>query len=223
MKLPGGEDPGGDLGAEAETSALAEAVDRMAHQLKNPLQAMTVSLEVIRMRAGKEGDPGEVARLAAVVDENIRLVDRRIRMLIALARRSPEEAATAVDLGEQVREAGAALRLDEREDGLGLQVRLPEGDEEGEDLTVRAREGGLLALILAGASCATVSAGDEGPPYLAVGASEDGAWIEVGPRSCPEEGREELVEQARRAGGDVEEGGEDGSVAGPVRFRFPRS
>lgn len=221
MKVPGAGEPE-TLAAEAESSALAEAVDRMAHQLKNPLQAMTVNLEVIRLRAARAEDREELERLADVVDENIRLLDRRIRMLISLARRSPEEKPAALDLGEQVRQALDAFRLDEREDGLGLQVRLPGDDGEGPDLAVRAREGGLLALVLAGAACAAGAGGGE-PPYLAVGASRGRAWIEFGPRAdCPGgDGREELVEQARRAGGEV--GTAEEEPAGrPLRVRFPR-
>ena len=219
LAVPGGEDPG-SLGAEAESSVLAEAVDRIAHQLKNPLQAMTVNLEVIRMRAA-EGDEEETERLTGVVDQNIRLVDRRIRMLIALARRSPEEPRTGVDLAEFLREAAAAFRLDEREDGQGLRLRLPDADGEGDGPSVRAREGALLALVLAAASGARHAAREGNEPYLAAGSDEE-PWVEVGPRGPWESGeqRDELAEQARRAGGEVET---DATGEGPFRVRFPRA
>lgn len=218
LAVPGEEDPG-SLGAEAESSVLAEAVDRIAHQLKNPLQAMTVNLEVIRMRAA-EGDE-ETERLTGVVDQNIRLVDRRIRMLIALARRSPEEPRTGVDLAEFLQEAAAAFRLDEREDGQRLRLRLPDADGEGDGLSVRAREGALLALVLAAASGARHAAREGNEPYLAAG-SDDEPWVEVGPRGPWESGeqRDELAEQARRAGGEVEA---DATGEGPFRVRFPRA
>lgn len=210
----------GALAAEAESSVLAEAVDRIAHQLKNPLQAMTVNLEVIRMRAGK-GDREEAERLTGVVDQNIRLVDRRIRMLIALARRSPDEALTAIDLGELLREAGAAFRLDDREDGLGLRIRLQEAGGNG-GLSIRGREGALLALVLGAASGVRRGSREEESPYLAAGSGDEGPWIEVGP-GTPWESRaqrEELAGQARRAGGEVDSGGGDD---GPFRVRFPRA
>lgn len=220
LAVPGGEDPG-SLGAEAESSVLAEAVDRIAHQLKNPLQAMTVNLEVIRMRAA-EGDEEETERLTGVVDQNIRRVDRRIRMLISLARRSPEEPRTGVDLAEFLREAAAAFRLDEREDGQGLRLRLPDAAGEGEGLSVRAREGALLALVLAAASGARHAARDGDEPYLAAGSGDDGPWVEVGPGGAWEsvEQRDELAEQARRAGGEVET---EATGDGPFRVRFPRA
>lgn len=239
--LPSGEEPG-RLSAEAEGSVLAEAVDRIAHQLKNPLQAMTVNLEVIRMRAGTD-EPGEVRRLADVVDDNVRRVDRRIRMLIALARRSPDEPASAVDLGELLREADEAFRLGERRDGPGLRVRLPDDAAAGTgDLAASAREGGLLALLLTVASRAAESRGDagdeggeggegnggkeEGGPYLAAGRDGDVAWIEIGP-GAPWRGeaeRDELAEGARLAGGEL--AGVEGDRPprrGPVRVLFPRA
>ena len=222
LTVPGGDDPG-TLGAEAGSSVLAEAVDRIAHQLKNPLQAMTVNLEVIRMRAG-EADRDETERLTGVVDENIRRVDRRIRMLIALARRSPDEPLTGIDLAELLREAAAAFRLEEDEDGRGLRLRLPDAGEEGggESLSVRSRQGGLLALVLAAASGARHAARAGEEAYLAAGSDDGGPWIEVGP-GAPWESRgqrEELAAQARRAGGEVA-GAETGD--GPFRVRFSRA
>lgn len=223
MRIPDEDDAGG-LEREADTSAVAEAVDRIAHQLKNPLQAMTVNLEVLRLRAGR-GEREETERVTGVVDENIRLLDRRVRMLIALARRSPEEPYRGLDLAEEVREAGAAFRLDDREDGLGLRFRVPEAGE-GATHSVRAREGQLLALLLAVASAAAGgSGGDE--PYLAVGGDEGGSWIEVGPGAPWGDAAEGEVirRQARRSGADVvspEEAAESRD-AGPFRARFPRS
>lgn len=226
MRIPNGSEAGG-LGSERETSALAEAVDRVAHQLKNPLQAMTVNLEVIRLRARK-GDADAVDRAAGVVDENIRLVDRRIRMLIALARRSTDEAPGSVDLLELVREAGAAFRLDDREDGLGLRLELPDPGASEPELAVRAREGELLALILAGASGAAEAGSGGGSPYLSVEPEEGGVRLEIGPGGPwrDEAAREEMLAQARRAGGDVRApdggGGPEGDGPAPLRVRFPR-
>lgn len=224
MKIP--DRPGeGSLGSERETSALAEAVDRIAHQLKNPLQAMTVNLEVIRLHARK-GEADELERVAGVVDENIQLLDRRIRMLIALARRSPEEPATGLDLGQLVREAGGAFRLDEREDGSGLRLRVPGREAAGEGLAVRAREGELLALILAAASRASEVGTAAEVPYLAVDPVESGARLEVGPGGPwrGQDERDEMLAQARRAGGEVSTTGDETGpgAGGPFRVRFPR-
>lgn len=220
LVVPGAEDPGG-IAAEAESSVLAEAVDRIAHQLKNPLQAMTVNLEVIRMRAGAD-EAEETERLTGVVDEHIRLVDRRIRMLVALARRSPDESLTGIDLMELLREATAAFRLDEREDGPGLRIRPPDAAREGDGPSIRGREGALLAFVLAAASGARHAARSGEEPYLAAGGDDEGGWIEVGPGAPWGSGgqRDELAEQGRRAGGEVV-APEDG--AGPFRVRFPRA
>lgn len=228
MKVPGG-DRSGTLGAEEGTSALAEAVDRISHQLKNPLQAMTVNLEVVRLHARK-GEADEVERAADVVDENVRKVDRRIRMLVALARRSPEDAATGLELGRLIREADGAFRLAEGDDGAGLELRLPDEEEGGGALEVRAREGELLALLLAAASRSAEAASSGERAYLSLAAVDAGVVLEIGPgppwRSDGE--REELFAQARRAFGepsvpDGETGpAGDGEARGPFRVRFPR-
>lgn len=218
----------GALSAEAEGSVLVEAVDRIAHQLKNPLQAISVNLEVVRLRAGEDG---ETDRLTRVMDDAVRTLDRRIRLLVALARRSPEEPVRVVDLASFVRETVAAFRLDDREHGRDVALRTPPG-EVG---PVTVRPGQLVALVMALSEAPTVGArsprvlrvaGDGENGVLAVtgaadaderGSSEAGAGDGpgVGPVLRAEGERyRELAEQARVAGARP-------GAEGELRFEFP--
>lgn len=193
----------GPSSAEPDDSLLAHGVDRIAHQLKNPLQALTVNLEVVRLRAGGTGAAGEIERLTRVMDENVRLLDRRIRLLLALARRSDQEPLKELDLVSFVEDTVAAFRLDEREEGRGVELRIPRG----EALPVRGRPGGLVALLIA---LSDVKGPDgAGPSYLRVGPTDEGVELAAGGRGeGTSEGRlrisgdsyRRLVAQARVAG-----------------------
>lgn len=126
-----------------EEGLLAEAVERMAHQIKNPLQAVAMNLEVIRTRSRKEAPElwEELERFAAAVDQNVELLDRRLRLLLAVGRRGPSDETREMDPAALARDFAAALRLDEEPPG----VRVEGG---GEGLAARGRAGHLLALLL---------------------------------------------------------------------------
>lgn len=128
-------DPRGD-------PTLARALRRMAHQIKNPLQALTVNLEVIRGRVGEEAPEAwkGVERFAGAVDANVRLLDRRLGLLLALAGRGEDDAPTEVDAAALVRDFAAALRFDEEAPGVRV--------EGSADMAARVRSGWLLALLL---------------------------------------------------------------------------
>lgn len=211
---------------------VAEAVDRMAHQLRNPLQAVTVNLEVIRLKAGDAAEAGEeLERLTRVVDENVRLLDRRIAMLIALARRD-EGATESVDLTGYLSEAVSALGLDDGEEGPTLELRSEDAPEQAD---VRARKGALLALLLALARRGR--AAGEAELYLAVSREGERVVMEagIGPEGrgewLPAEARRELERATERAGGEpmpagdgpgsAEEPGRAGDPTAPFRVAFP--
>lgn len=226
---------GEPVGIEGEDPLLATAVDRIAHQLRNPLQAISVNIEVIRLRA-RRSDAGEVDRVAGVVDENVRLLDRRLGYLFDLARRSPEEAVTSVDAADLLAGAAAAFRLDAREDGMLIRVEVPggeagaadaregEGDGEGAALTVEARRGSLLALLL---RLALRLSRETSGGVLRVRGEGERVWLEAVPEEAggwpPGAGEEEMERLARLAGGEPgpTAGGEADAPAG-FRVSFPR-
>lgn len=134
---------GPDVTGEKIDRAVVETLERMAHQLKNPLQAVAMNLEVIRMRVQAEAPEvwEQLDRFARAVDENVRLLDRRVRLLLALGRRSPEDPAEGVDVEELVRDFVAALQLDRDAPAVRIEA-------EGPDRAARARAGYVLELLL---------------------------------------------------------------------------
>lgn len=123
---------------------LASILDRMAHQIKNPLQAVTVNLEVVRMRVRREAPEvwPDVERFAEAVDANARLLHRRLQLVLAMARRSTDDAEEPVDLRALIDDVVGALRFGEE----GPKVRV-EGAERGE-VGVASRVGYLVELVV---------------------------------------------------------------------------
>lgn len=74
-------------------SELGEIARGLAHGLRNPLNALGLSLEEL---AGADSDPARRAELAASARRQIRRVDGSIRSFLALA--ASDEAATAADV-----------------------------------------------------------------------------------------------------------------------------
>lgn len=143
----GGERPEeeGERPEDEEERLLAVAVERMAHQLKNPLQAVAMNLEVVRTRVRSEAPElwEALDRFAGAVDDNVHLLDRRLGLLLALGRRGPGDEAEEVDPARLVRDFAAALRLDREPPGVEV-----EAEPDGDGLAARVRTGHLLALLL---------------------------------------------------------------------------
>lgn len=134
-------------GGEASTvrldAVLRDLVDRMAHQLKNPMQAVIVNLEVVRLHTGREGDrAAEVEPFARAVEESVRSLDRRLRLLIQVSRAADEEPASIAPL-EMVEDLVGALHLDR--DPRPVRLAPEMGDRR--ERTVRARPGHLVACL----------------------------------------------------------------------------
>lgn len=200
-----GRDGGRDPGPGGEDGLLAEAVERMAHQIKNPLQAVTMNLEVIRTRAGREApDLWEgLERFAGAVDQNVELLDRRLRLLLALGRRGPDDPLREVDPAALARDFAAALRLEEEPPGVRVEA-------DGAGLAARARPGHLLALLLETWRRAARAGAERCP--VRVGPAGEGVEVAIGvpPGSVPGARWSRLAEAAGGSGRTEE--GEDGSV-----------
>lgn len=174
----GGASGRGSGGGRLDDGLVAAGVDRISHQLKNPLQTIAVNLEVLRLEAergasaGEAGGDGEIERLTGVISGGVQTLDRRIGMLVALARRSGEAHPRRVSLGEYVRRASATFQLGDADYGRGLEVEVP--GEEG-DVEVLVRPGWLLAFLLEAAAGAHGAAG----ALLRVAAGEECARVEL--------------------------------------------
>ncbi|MFW6010828.1 MAG: hypothetical protein ACOC9H_02805 [Gemmatimonadota bacterium] len=150
---------GGESGSLDPPSGklLASVLDRMAHELRNPLQAVTVNLEVVRMRVGR-GAPevwSDVERFAEAVDANARLLNRRLRLALDIARRAPDDPLETRDLRVLVEDLCGALRMDEERPGVAV-----EGAERGAT-GVEARAGYLVELLVRLLDAARAAATDD--------------------------------------------------------------
>lgn len=180
---------------------LARALDRMAHQIRNPLQAVSANLEVVRTRMAKEAPEswGSLERFARAMDSNVDLLDRRLRLLLALGRRS-DGAVSEVDVAGVARDFAAALGCDEGPPGVRVRG--------GSGVAARARPGWLLTLLFALWEAAAEAGAEESPFNVRDRAGEVSATmplplaaLEVGdgsPRLAPE-----WEEAAERAGGEL--------------------
>lgn len=123
---------------------IAELIDRMAHQMRNSMQAISVNLEVVRTRVRREA-PGlwdELERFAAAADDNVRLLSRRLDLLLAAGRRGPEEEPSTVAPVRLLQDLVAALRFDRDPPVVAV-----EPGEGGADAGVRSPPGALVALL----------------------------------------------------------------------------
>ena len=205
----------GEPVGEATGDLLSEAVERMAHQIKNPLQAVAVNLEVIRSRVRREAPElwEDLERFGRAVDENVGLLDRRLRLLLALGRRGPADELREAAPSELAGDLASALRLDQDAPG----VEIDAGDAGPPGPTGRLRPGHLLAL-LADAWLAAARAGAERTP-VTVHRPEGRVGLAFPvPRSAGED-TDRWAAMAAAAGGELEAVEEDGRTL--VRVTFP--
>lgn len=196
--------------AEGPESALTRALERMAHQIKNPLQAVMANVEVVRARVAKEAPEtwASLERFARAVETNVELLDRRLGLLLALGRRGggpPSE----VDVAGLARDFAAALRSDEGAPGVRV--------EGTSGLAGRARTGWLLALLLELWEAAAEAGAEETPMTVRGEGGEIVAAMQMPRVALAGEGGEPVLrpawrELAERAGGRLSVAEEDGAT-----------
>lgn len=195
----------GELSERKDSSPLHRLVDRMSHQLKNPLQAIVVNAEVVRLRAGREAPDlwAGLERHAAAIDDNVRLLNRRIQLMVLLAR-AADEKPVAVDPAALILDLVGAAHLD----ADPVPVRVENADVGPPAI---ARPGCLVELLFTILEELGSEEGEEesGEVCVTVGSAEDGIRVELvrtpplaePPFSGDEWG--ELAALALRAGGEA--------------------
>jgi signal transduction histidine kinase len=95
--------------------------DSLAHEIKNPLHSMVINLEVLKRRLGRaQGEGADVLRYASVLGEELERVNRRVELLLRLAR--PERGgAEETTLGEVVEELLELVELEARHRGARIE------------------------------------------------------------------------------------------------------
>jgi signal transduction histidine kinase len=67
------------VGAPAPVQRLAIAARTLAHEVKTPLNALAIHLEVLRNKVSEEDDTGQAQRSLSALDSSVRQVDRLVR------------------------------------------------------------------------------------------------------------------------------------------------
>ncbi|HKK07707.1 MAG TPA: histidine kinase dimerization/phospho-acceptor domain-containing protein [Gemmatimonadota bacterium] len=163
-----GREPGAD-----ELELVAQLVGSMAHQLRNPMQAIAVNLEVVRTKVSREAPElwEDLERFASAADQNVRLLNRRLELLVAAGRRRPGEDAATLDPVRLARDLAAAVRFDREPP----RVRVEAG-EGMTDAGVRTPPGALVALVFAMLRAARSAASGE-EVVLRASSAGDGAEV----------------------------------------------
>lgn len=212
----GGPGEGGD--ATAGGGVAARILSEMAHQLKNPMQAIAMNLEVLRGRISREAPElwAELEGYAAAVDRGVRQLDRRLRLVTALGRSDAEASAESVPLGSTVADLVEALRYDRDPPAVQVERRGEEGFE------VRVRPGPLVELLYRLIAAARSRAGEGGVTVVVEAGEGDEVALTVSLGDAgdapagEDEGRWRAL--AERAGGWLEAGGRGRALA---RVTFP--
>ncbi|MEX0912876.1 MAG: histidine kinase dimerization/phospho-acceptor domain-containing protein [Gemmatimonadota bacterium] len=93
---------------ENKLSLVERLAEDLAHEIKNPLHAMVINLEVLRRRLARlEGNGGEdLLRYTGIVTSELERVNRRIDLLLRLTRpyREPEDSSSLSEVFEELRE-----------------------------------------------------------------------------------------------------------------------
>lgn len=148
--------------------------DDLAHEIKNPLHAMVINLELVKRRAAAN-DPQPAIQRAEVVESELHRVHALVESLLRMVRPWPPEAASDTDaVFEQLLPVlGARTRIRrvnyEHHPGGGT-VALPPGDlaqvllnlvDNAIDAT--PEDGTLVTTCSMGREAVTISVADDGP------------------------------------------------------------
>lgn len=163
----------------AKLAALGRLTSGVAHEVKNPLNAMTIHLELLKERLGASQEP--IQEHLEVIGNEIKRLDRAVQGFLKFMR--PQELAlTSVDLNGLLRELEALLRPEWQNAGVHFVV-----DSDSEFHSIRGdeellRQAFLNILLNAcqampkGGTIRIATALDQGE-YVRVTISDEGAGI----------------------------------------------
>ncbi len=169
-----------DLLAGQHLSEIGEIARGLAHSLRNPLNALGLSVDQL---ASGEIESGEAHALAEAARQQIRRVDQSLRSFLALASQGGG-VVTSVDLGQMADD----VALEALHDARGG-VRLVVERQQGSDLTLSAVEPELRAVLQALVVNAIEASPPAGQVTVRVGRQGDGLVLQVddeGPGLPPE-------------------------------------
>jgi PAS domain S-box-containing protein len=116
------------IGAQLDIAARLAAISRLtggvAHEIKNPLNAITLHLEVLKAKLGADGEP--VAPEIGVISREIARLDRVVKTFLDFTR-PVEISMSELDLCELAREVAALVRPQAGQQKVATEVTTREG------------------------------------------------------------------------------------------------
>jgi signal transduction histidine kinase len=118
-----------ELGLAIQMRGLTRFYAAFVHDLKAPLNAMVMTLELLKLSVQETGDDGpgrdKQLRYVGVLNEEIRRFDRQLRSLLSHAT-PPTQQRCDLDLGALLRELEALLAPQAKHQRVTLSTRVPE-------------------------------------------------------------------------------------------------
>ncbi len=167
--------------------ALAAVASGIAHDVRNPLNAMALQVALLAEKLSAAPPEVEAERHLGTVRDQIRRVDEAIRRLVDVA----DPPGPIVDAGSLVRDAAGLLGHEARRRGIALEV-------DAGRLALEARDPGKLGLLVLGLLAGAIAATPAGGRLL-VRAGKEGGRAVVTLERTPGPETPRLPEPLRRA------------------------
>jgi signal transduction histidine kinase len=176
------------LDLSSRLASISRLTGGVAHEIKNPLNAIAINLEVLRSRLS--GDSVEAKTEVDVIAREISRLDRVVKTFLNFTR-PVDVKLTKMDVGETLREIGKLVEEQAMRNGVGLLVFTPEGPAEAwadPDLLKQA----LLNMVVNGIEAMP----DGGTLYLRLlpGPNEIAVEIEDRGPGIPENAQEKIFQ-----------------------------
>lgn len=116
-----------DLALAARQWALARIAPGLIHELRGPLNAIHLNVELLKAQAGTvEGESGDnLQRYVGVVEEELQRFQKRFEHFFARAFPAGREELEEIDLRETVEEVEDLVRVQARKERVSLDLELP--------------------------------------------------------------------------------------------------
>lgn len=153
-----------EMSAEQRLSILSRVADDLAHEIKNPLHAAVINLEVLRRRMARLEGGEEALRVADIIGAELDRVGRRVEMLLRLARpdrgRSSRAEVVLAEVAETLEVVAAHRRIAFAFRGPGAAAEVK---ETGAELRQRLLSAALQVMERGGVRALALEVQGEGP------------------------------------------------------------
>jgi signal transduction histidine kinase len=153
---------------------LSRLADDLAHEIKNPLHAMVINLEVLKRRVVTGNQEGALDRVG-VLEHELRRVNELIHRLLMLLR-PDREGVQLLDIDEVLAEIVPLLELQARVSRVPFEYRAI-----GRETRARIQRDALAYALIGLAADALPHAGEDAPLTVAVDRDDGDVLLCVGP------------------------------------------